>query len=668
MQSPAETYLLEAADLLAQIEETALALDVGAVDADTVNCLFRAFHTIKGSGAMFGFTEVAQFTHHLESALDLARNGTIPFTPELIEIILRSKDHIRGLLDGTGDVAAGEVIIAELTALGRSLPGQVPLEIADRSPKGAVGPAAKTGTNPTTPIRRYRIRFKPPLTIAHSGLDPHSLVNELRALGECACKLETADVPPIQRLEPELCYLRWTVELATTAELNAVRDVFIFVEDGSEIAIEEVATDSRAPCKVEPGSRPTSSQSASPLGEKMTSRGNGALAGASVVRVPATRLDRLVSLVGELVMNQSRLNQAALRLKDPEMSSPVEAFERLIAELRDNVLGIRMTPIGSTFSRFRRLVHDLSRELNKDVTLITSGEETELDKTVLDQLGEALVHLIRNSLDHGIESTNTRLTNGKPAKGTIRLTATHQGSEVFVTVEDDGKGLDPQFLRSRAIEKGLIPANSNLSDREALELIFLPGFSTASAVTSVSGRGVGMDVVRRQVESMRGSVKLTSEVGRGTRVTLALPMTLAIIDGLLVEVGGDPYIVPMSAVLENVELPERAAGEERNLIPVRGELVPYVRLRRVFDISGHAPRFEKIVVVRHEGGRVGLVVDRVLGSHQTVIQSLNRFCRGVDVLSGTTIMGDGRVALILDIAGVLRRDAETQRKRLSDAA
>jgi len=376
----------------------------------------------------------------------------------------------------------------------------------------------------------------------------------------------------------------------------------------------------------------------------------------STVRVPAARLDRLVNLVGELVMNQSRLTQAALQVGAPELANPVQEIERLVAELREDVLGIRMLPIGTIFGRFRRLVHDLSTELGKEADLIAEGAETELDKSILDQLGEPLVHLVRNSMDHGFDSPEERAAHGKPRRGTIRLAAEHTGSDIVITIEDDGRGIDQAAVRAKAIEKQLIPAAANLTEKEIFNLLLLPGFSTAAKVTSVSGRGVGMDVVKKQIDSLRGTLSIASEKGKGCRVTITLPLTLAIIEGLLVQIGVDQFIIPMAAITENVELlsAQRASNNGRNVISVRGELIPYIDLRHMFRLESDVPPIEKIVIVRHEDHRVGLVVDRVLGTHQTVIQSLGRFFKNISVVSGATIMGDGRVSLIMDISAVVR--------------
>jgi two-component system chemotaxis sensor kinase CheA len=508
-----------------------------------------------------------------------------------------------------------------------------------------------------------------------SGTSPLLLLNELRALGECRVKADTRAVPNLNLLEPELLYLAWEIELNSSCDVNAIKDVFIFIQEESEISIEESGCSSTVPQSAAPAaSSALTPPSAVPLApkplepqlEKKLSLGQKNSSPSSTVRVSSERLDRLVALVGEMVMNQSRLTQVAVSAGDTNLSAPVEELERLVSELRDTVLGIRMMPIGTTFSRYKRLVHDLSAELGKEIQLATEGAETELDKTVLDQLADPLVHLIRNSIDHGIETSAERQAAGKAPLGTIRLSAAHIGSNVVISIQDDGRGLDVETIRAKAIEKDLIPSDAKLSREEILNLIFLPGFSTARKVTSVSGRGVGMDVVRRQIDALRGSIQLTSEKDAGTTVALTLPLTLAIIDGLLVQVSDIQFIIPMSAVAENVELPraDRSRNNGRNLISVRGELVSYLSLRANFGLEGTAPDPEKVVIVRQGTERVGLVVDKVLGSHQTVIQTLGRFYRNIEVLSGATIMGDGRVALILDIAGLLRwsnrPDSKTQ--------
>lgn len=665
--NPAQTFLLEAEDLLTQIEEIAVEAQREPDNPEAINRLFRAFHTIKGSGAMFGFDAVARFTHHVETALDQVRGGTVRASVRLMELILMARDHIATLLQAdepaVHDALSASIIAAfnELVAAGATGPA------ANAAP---AAPADGAGTMAT-----WRIRFRPPVNVAASGLDPLVLLSELRGLGSCVIAADVAAIPALEDLQAEECHVGWDIALTTDRGSNAIKDVFIFVEDSCELSIERVAGQPAAvapagPATAYPVNGATSATELSRSPEiplpsprkapEVTPRESGAVRKPppkeSSVRVPSARLDRLVNLVGELVMNQSRLTQVASRVDQPDLNVPVEELERLIGEVRDTVLGIRMMPIGTTFARFKRLVHDLSGELGKEIDLITSGEETELDKTVLDQLADPLVHLIRNSIDHGIELPDVRVEAGKPRRGSLRLTAAHSGSSVVITVQDDGRGLDAQALRAKAVERKLIAADAVLSQHELFNLILLPGFSTAKKVTSVSGRGVGMDVVKREIDALGGSLQIASEPGCGTTISATLPLTLAIIDGLLVEIGDDQFIIPMSSVQENVELvpAERGRHNGRNAVAIRGELVPYVYLRETFTIQGPEPELEKIVIVRHGTDRVGLVVDRVLGSHQTVIQSLGRFYRDIEVLSGATIMGDGRVALILDLPGLIR--------------
>jgi two-component system chemotaxis sensor kinase CheA len=651
--NPVETFLQEAEELLAEIEQAALSLDSGQQTEETVHQLFRAFHTIKGSGGMCGLDAVSGFTHHVETLLDRVRAGAVPVSRRLTELILAGRDHIRALLHveqgGTApDPGTSEALVAaieELAGTRQAAAGQVAVESAHQ-PTGGHAESQQT----------WHITFRPDTAMLAHGGNPIALLNELRALGQCEVITHTEDVPELEAIEPDRCYLWWSASLQTAADANAVRDVFIFVDDGNNVQVEAEAETEAAVPSISSSEAAAAPSVKAPAEAAARTVPQKTLTKETTVRVPAERLDRLVNLVGELVMNESRLAQAAAQSGSAEFINPVQELERLVAELRDNVLGIRMLPIGALFGRFRRLVHDLSAELGKEIDLVTEGADTELDKSILDQLGEPLIHCLRNCLDHGVESPADRVAAGKPRRGTIHLSAVHTGANVVVSIEDDGRGIDKAAVRAKAVEKQLIAPDANLSDRDIFNLILLPGFSTARQVTNVSGRGVGMDAVKRQIDMLRGSLSLSSQQGKGTRISITLPLTLAIIDGLLVQVGGDHFVVPMAAVTENVELPaaHKSRNNGRNLIAVRGDLVPYLDLRKTFGVEGCAPDIEKVVIVQYEDQRVGLVVDRVLGTHQTVIQSLGRFFRKIEVVSGATILGDGRVALIMDIASVVR--------------
>lgn len=631
-----QAFQEEARELLAKLESALLELDQNRENRELVGRAFRALHTIKGSGAMFGFDDIAAFAHNLETAFDRLRDGRLEATPELINVTLAAGDQIKTMLDaaagrGTVDQARSAGILAELSRLtGASGEG------GTEQPAAAATPAAKGGV-----ARAWRIHFRPGPNILLNGLNPLLLLTELRELGNLRVTLDTASIPPLREMEPERCYLAWDMVLTTSSTADAIRDVFIFAEDESELEIEPVAAAvQHAPLAPAKSGAPASSEARTAVGSSAVSS----------IRVSTERLDQLVNLVGELVTVQARLGEVAMRLDDPDILEISESVDRLTAALRDNSMSIRMLPLKTTFERSRRLVHDLGIELHKDVELTIEGAETELDKTVIDQLNDPLVHLIRNSMDHGIETPEARRAAGKPPTGTIHLSAQHSGANVVIKISDDGRGLDVERVRARGIERGLIDSSARLSESEIFSLIFEPGFSTAREITSVSGRGVGMDVVRRSVEGLRGSIDIGSKPGFGLTVTLRLPLTLAIIDGLLVRVGQAHFVLPLANSLECVELTRQDVLESngKHLANVRGELVPYIRLSEYFHMDGVRPDTEQIMVVETEQGHYGFVVDRVLGDHQTVIKNLGRLYRNVQVVSGATILGDGTVALILD--------------------
>ncbi len=644
-----QAFQEEARELLAELESALLELDQNREDLEVVGRAFRALHTIKGSGAMFGFDDVASFTHHLETAFDQLRNGQLAVTSDLIRLALSASDQIKAMLEeaagrGVADPGRSEEILAAV----RLLTGAV-----DSKAKGAAaGPADAGGRadGGSAPVqfradgeaggeeREWRIHFRPSPDVLVNGTNPLLLLGELRALGRLEVGLDTTAIPPLGEIDPERCYLAWDMALRTRAPREAIRDVFIFVEDDSELGIEPASS---GPAPVSPE---TPAKQKTPAGPKAAAQTNAS------IRVSADKLDQLINVVGELVTVQARLTEASSRLDDPEIVEISEDVERLTAELRENSMSIRMLPLRTTFERFRRLVHDLGIELQKDVELGIEGADTELDKTVIDQLNDPLVHLIRNSMDHGIETPEARLAAGKQARARIQLSALHSGAHVLIRVEDDGRGLDAEKLRARAIEQGLIDATARLSEAEIFSLILAPGFSTAREITDVSGRGVGMDVVRRNVEALHGTIEIQSQPGRGLTVTLRLPLTLAIIDGLLVRVADTHFVLPLANSLECVELTRQESEDEHgsHIANVRGELIPYIRLSEYFGMDRARREREQIMVVETEYGHYGFVVDEVLGDHQTVIKNLGKAYRNVQDVSGATILGNGTVALILD--------------------
>ena len=629
-----QAFQEEARELLAELESALLELDRDRGNLDLVGRAFRALHTIKGSGAMFGFDDLAAFTHHLENAFDQLRNGKLAATADLIALALGASDQIQAMLEeAAGAGAANQARSQEILAALSRLTGPAEAQTQATSRRAPPGPSSKASGEASGPTRQWRIRFRPAWDILANGTNPLLLLGELRALGPLQVEVDTSALPPLEELNPERCYLAWNLVLRTAAPEAAIRDVFIFVEDSSELAIEGL---DQAPAPAGPA--------------KAERRGPASTAAAKSIRVSADKLDQLINVVGELVTVQARLSEAAARSGDAAMREIAEVVERLTGELRENSMSIRMLPLRTTFERFHRLVHDLALELDKDVELAIEGADTELDKTVIDQLNDPLVHLIRNSMDHGIETRPARLEAGKAPKATILLSALHAGAHVLIRVSDDGRGLDAEAVRERAVERGMIDASARLSEAEILALILEPGFSTAREVTDLSGRGVGMDVVRRNVEALHGTIEISSRPGAGLTVTLRLPLTLAIIDGLLVRVGDAHFVLPLANSLECIEL----TGEDirkahgNSLAQVRGEIIPYIRLREYFRLGAGRPEREQIMLVETGYGHYGFVVDEVLGDHQTVIKNLGKTYRNIQEVSGATILGDGTVALILD--------------------
>lgn len=654
---PTETFRMEAAELLDSLEAALLDLNQTPQDRELIDMAFRALHTIKGSGAMFGFDKVAAFTHDFETAFDLIRKGQIEANHDIIAVALAAKDYIRTLIDdpASTDPIIGEAIVDELKRF-VSMPG---------APKAVVSTPVETSPADNRTGWRIGIAFEP--DVLRNGTNPLALLDDLRELGPCEIVADLANVPELDALEPEACLVTWKVVLTSTCSTEAIEDVFMFVRDEMKLTIEPVPGDAAASRRQDAAalaeqaiaaiaapstdSAPKAQPAPEPAAEKVELN-RRAEDKTSTVRVQAERLDELMDRVGELVIAQARLSQLAHSGTDIAIKAIAEEIERLASGLRDSTMGVRMVPMGTLFGRFRRLVHDLSRDLGKPVEFVTVGEETELDKTMIERLADPLVHLIRNAIDHGIESADRRAGTSKATTGRIELAARYVGAQVLVTVTDDGAGLDVTRIRAKAEEQGLLAPGAPMSDQDIYQFLFHPGFSTAKTISTLSGRGVGMDVVKRTIEALRGSIELSTRPGHGTTVTLRLPLTLAIIEGLLTRVGEGRYIIPLSAVEECVELTaaDDARARGRNFLNIRGDLVPFLRLRDLFESGGGPDLHQKIIITSKGDTRIGLVVDQIIGSHQTVIKSLSKLHADVTMFSGATILGDGSAALILDVA------------------
>ena len=650
-EDPTAAFRIEAGELLEQVEQGLLDLEHRLYDMNLVNAVFRGLHTLKGSGAMFGFDALAAFTHHCESAFDRVRKGDVRATPELVSVILSAADHMRALVDGDAAEAQGQAILDRLAAAVDAAAGG-----------GAPVPA------PTPRKQGWTLSFRLPADAMANGTSPLALLDELRELGEATIVATFGKVPALDDLNPAHCLVGWDCTLIGDISREAIEDVFLFVMDDMEITItplaveeaeaEVAATPDHAPVAAD---APVAANDTTPRGAS-ASRSQG-----EHVRVPAERLDELMDRVGELVIAQSRLSQLAGHGHDLSLRSVSEEIERLAGEMRDTMMILRMVPVSTLFGRFRRLIHDLANETGKAIELVTEGETTEVDKTVIERLFDPLVHIIRNSCDHGLEKAEDRIAAGKSSSGVIRLSAHQAGGEVLITITDDGRGIDVERVRAKAEANGLIQPGQVVSEYELLGLIFHPGFSTAAQVTNLSGRGVGMDVVKRTIESLRGSIDVKSVSGQGSTITLRIPLTLAIIEGLLVRVGEGRYVIPLAAVEECLELSleEDLRSRGRSIITLRERLVPFLRLRDLFDTGTKPDTYQKIVVVGTGAERVGLVVDQIVGNHQTVIKAMSPLHRNVAAFAGATILGDGSVALILDIAQLIAMSQPREERRLA---
>jgi two-component system chemotaxis sensor kinase CheA len=650
-------FLEEASDHLGTLESGLLRLEETPDDREVMDNVFRAAHSVKGGSSTFGLGEVARLTHAMESLLDRMRTGAEALTPALTSLLLRATDELKAMLAGAQEGRAAMKATADIMAALEEALGSAVATTASPGhpvPGKSAGPVAPPAAVPV----EYDIHFRPAPDIFRNGSDPLLVLRELSEAGEIlACEIDLSALPPLAVLDPESCHLAWTLRLRSAQSPAQLRDVFMFVEEGSQIRIEPVvgAAVSPSPAPAAPAPRPDAEAS------EPRSRAPGKV-DASSIRVSVDKVDKLINLVGELVIAQSMVSQGVKDFTPDKLTRLQESvieMERNIRELQERVMAVRMVPISNVFSRVPRLVRDLAGTLGKKAGVQITGGETEIDKSVIEQIGDPLTHLVRNAVDHGIEPPALRVAAGKPEQGTVKLSAFHQGGSVIIHIEDDGRGLDAEKVRKKALSQGLIRADEELTPEALRDLIFRPGFSTADQVTDVSGRGVGMDVVRTNIEALNGSISLDSEPGRGTRFRISLPLTLAIIDGLLVGVGSEVYVVPLVSIVESFRPRPgdiKTVAGRGEIVVVRGKVLPLLRLRRLLSVSGRSDvtTVPLIVIIEHQGATVGLLVDGVLGQAQVVIKSLEAHYRRVDGIMGATIMGDGKVALILDVQGLTR--------------
>lgn len=715
-----QTFIVESKELLVQFEDDLLRLEHEPDDNELLNAIFRVAHTIKGSAGLFGFDAIVAFTHVTENLLDQLRNGAIAVNADLIALLLQAGDHIQALL--------------ETEVIQRKTPDQALLDSGQALQQGMADYLGKSKTAANSPVVNefqvtetlpapaveghwhISVRFDP--DVLKFGLDPLPFIRYLATKGDIVYLSTVMDkLPDAMKMDPELCYLGFEIGFCGEVEKQDIENVFEFVQDDctlrilppdSKIAdyiklIEELSEDTEMlgeiliSCGVITQKelddslqlqRTGAIESQQPIGAILVQHNSvqqpivdAALAKQKTVkeqklqetrfiRIDADKLDQLINLVGELVIAGASATLLAQHSQQPAMQETTSAISTLVEDIRDRALQLRMVPIGETFAKFNRVVRDVSKDLGKNILLDISGAETELDKTLIEKIGDPLLHLVRNAMDHGIENEEERLARGKPAQGRLKLNACHDSGSIVIEVSDDGGGLNRDRILAKATEKGLVSAGQVLTEQDIFNLIFEPGFSTAEQVTNLSGRGVGMDVVKRNILALRGTIDINSVLGQGTTIRIRLPLTLAIIDGFLVEVAASSFVIPLEVVVECVELPlaDTQVSDGRSYVNLRGEILPYVNLRTQLNLTGKVSRRANIVVVQYAGQKAGLVVDALLGECQTVIKPLGNLFKNLSGISGSTILGSGEVALILDVSALITSAIQQESKNIPQLA
>lgn len=644
-----QTFILESRELLGEMENALLALEQAEEKDELVNAIFRAAHTIKGSAGLFGLDPLVAFTHDVESLLDQVRAGHFNIADKPVVLLLLSCcDHIGHLV--TAVSLGARDIGADLLRQGKPLTAQLLGYLAKSERPESLAEEALLVRTEQEPLQHWHISLRFGPEVLKNGMDPLSFIRYLNTLGHID-RMTTLDaMPASEAMDPELCYLGFEIEFQSRADQAAIEHVFEFVRDDCTLQImpahrasslQSLALSSAAhPETLDQGAVKQKQNRELLVNESRS------------IRVDADKLDQLINLVGGLIIAGASVNLIARRAQISELQDSISKLSMLVEEVRDSALQLRMVKIGVSFNRFQRVVHDVAHDLGKDIALRIEGEDTELDKTLIEKIADPLLHLVRNAIDHGIESPQERAAKGKPTQGTLRLNAFHDSGAIVITVQDDGAGLQRQRILDKGLQRGLVESGQVLSDKEVYALIFEPGFSTAEKISNLSGRGVGLDVVKRNISALRGTVVLDSEEGVGTTVTIRLPLTLAIIDGFLVEVGKVVYAIPLDMIEECVAYTAEPGHDYTNL---RGEVLPFIRLRELFSVPGKPTRRENIVVLKYAGQKAGLVVDTLLGEYQTVIKPLGQMFNQVSCISGSTILGSGDVALILDVPSLVRQ-------------
>jgi len=692
MDNMKAVYLEEAGELLDKLEGALLQLDETPEEKSIIEEVFRIMHTLKGNSSMFGFLNIAEFIHNLETVYDLIRTGKQQVSKDLVDVTLASMDHIKQIVeDHELEDQANKDRHASLTIQIMAYTGESGEDVAEEKPDD-------TPKEVEDGKKTYLIHFKPGKSIVNDGNNPLYLIDELFSLGDCIALPFTDSIKDIKNIDPTECITGWSIFLASDKSENEIKEVFVFVEASSTITVEvvddsnifkskeikETLTNTQLlhnpfdlnTLKLLTGKKQTVTKSEKKpkkksLAAKVKEAAKSKEASephvkgkvVSSIRVSSDKLDELMNLVSELITTQAALSLHTDKKVDSELETIAENVEKLSRQLRDIAFGMTLIPISNMFGRFQRMIRDISSELGKDIAFITEGGDTELDKSIIESLTDPLMHILRNSLDHGIESNEQRAQLGKLEKGTIKLRAYYSGTNVNVEIKDDGKGINAEVIRAKAIEKGVIEENTILSQKEIFNLIFHAGFSTAEVVTDVSGRGVGMDVVRRSINALRGEIDIESTIDVGTTLTISLPLTLSIIDGLLVQLGDGSYVIPLAAIdkcytYRNASDVNKFTG----ILELDNNQIPFIDLRKTFEISDKkgADLAKQIVVVNNGKSQVALICDHIVGEYQAVIKPLGVYFKEQDYISGSTILGDGTIALVFDTNRLIRKYVDTR--------
>lgn len=689
MESFKQKFIEEAIDLINELESTLLLLEENISDKSLIERVFRVMHSLKGSGAMFGFEKISDFTHELESVYDLVRSDEIYISKELLNITLESVDHLKQLLN-EGDQLPQQIsekhqkLKTRITNLTHQL--QYKEETEDPLPNAPHSKPENPDNNNARPIATYCIHFKPNADIFSNGTNPLFLIDELGTLGKIFACPYFENLPAFEAMQAINCYTTWDIVLATSEDINSIGDVFIFVEDECELRINQISTTDllsnaqfnealKIQCEnyngfsindlnnilleinaeKQPAVQNKTAEKAKPVSDTASSSGSKDNV-ISTIRVSSDKLDHLMNLVSELVTTQARLSLFAENKNDTELMAIAEDVAKLSRQLRDNAFDICLIPIENMLTRFKRLVRDLSAELNKTIEFVTEGTETELDKTIIEHLVDPIMHILRNSIDHGIEPAQQRRKAGKSETGKITLRAYYSGTSVNIEIQDDGAGIDAEIIYQKAIDKKLVSPDQNFTQQEKLNMVFMPGLSTAHTITGVSGRGVGMDVVKRKIDEVRGDVEIRSELTVGTTITVKLPLTLSIIDGLLVRIKETYFVIPLSVVGKIYEVEhQKIINTFNNIVVLDGRQYPFLYLREEFEMTENPPQREQIVLVKYADKEMGLAVDTVEGEYQAVLKPMGKHYRDLEIISGATILGDGTVALVMDTNKIIRQ-------------